>query len=142
MTTAIALATTDPEILSCFPVMLQLRPHLVESEFVDRIRRQQKEGYMLAFLADNGRVQSVAGFRIQECLYSGRFLYVDDLATDASTRSKGYGTQLFQWLVDHARKNGCEALRLDSGVQRFAAHRFYLANRMEIACHHFSLKLK
>src|SRR5437899_2174844 len=128
MTTAIALATTDPEILSCFPVMLQLRPHLVESEFVDRIRRQQKEGYMLAFLADNGRVQSVAGFRIQECLYSGRFLYVDDLATDASTRSKGYGTQLFQWLVDHARKNGCEALRLDSGVQRFAAHRFYLAN--------------
>src|SRR5689334_838853 len=142
MTNAIAIATTDAEIQSCFPVMFQLRPHLVESEFVQRIRRQQKEGYVLAFLPDNGRVKSVAGFRLQECLYSGRFLYVDDLATDESARSKGYGSHLFAWLVDHARKSDCEFLRLDSGVQRFGAHRFYLANRMEIACHHFSLKLK
>jgi GNAT superfamily N-acetyltransferase len=122
--------------------MSQLRPHLVESEFVERIRRQQKEGFVLAFVSHNGRVKSLAGFRIQECLYSGRFLYVDDLATDESARSQGYGSHLFQWLVEHARKNDCEVLRLDSGVQRFAAHRFYLANRMEISCHHFSLKLK
>jgi GNAT superfamily N-acetyltransferase len=137
-----SIAITDAQILACFPVMFQLRPHLVEADFVERIRRQQKEGYVLAFLADNGHVKSVAGFRIQESLYSGRFLYVDDLATDESARSQGYGTRLFQWLVKHARQNRCEALRLDSGVQRFAAHRFYLANRMEIACHHFSRKLK
>jgi hypothetical protein len=33
-------------------------------------------------------------------------------------------------------------LHLDSGVQRFAAHRFYLARRMDITCHHFALKLR
>jgi len=32
-------------------------------------------------------------------------------------------------------------LHLDSGVQRFSAHRFYLSKRMEISSHHFSLKL-
>ncbi|MGZ5001726.1 MAG: GNAT family N-acetyltransferase, partial [Chthoniobacterales bacterium] len=30
---------------------------------------------------------------------------------------------------------------LDSGVQRFDAHRFYLMKRMKISSHHFSLEL-
>ena len=51
------------------------------------------------------------------------------------------GGMLFDWLVSHARENRCEVLSLDSGVQRFAAHRFYLAKRMDITCHHFALKL-
>ena len=138
----ILIANTDAEIRSCFPVMLQLRPHLVESEFVPRIRRQQQEGYELVFLQNHNAVKSVAGFRLQECLYSGRFLYVDDLATDEAARSQGYGALLFDWLVDRARQSNCEVLRLDSGVQRFGAHRFYLSKRMEITCHHFALKLK
>jgi GNAT superfamily N-acetyltransferase len=138
---AIGIATTDAEILSCFPVMSQLRPHLVEAEFVARVRRQIDTGYVLVFLSDHRTVKSVAGFRISECLFSGRYLYVDDLATDAGARSQGYGSRLFDWLVDHARKNHCGVLTLDSGVQRFAAHRFYLTKRMDINCHHFSLAL-
>ncbi len=138
----IGVATTDAEILSCFPVMLQLRPHLVQAEFVARVRRQiESASYVLAFLADQGAVKSLAGFRISECLYSGRYLYVDDLATDANSRSQGYGGRLFDWLVNHARENHCDVLTLDSGVQRFGAHRFYLSKRMDITCHHFSLAL-
>jgi hypothetical protein len=44
-------------------------------------------------------------------------------------------------LVAEARAAGCGELHLDSGVQRFAAHRFYLRERMEIMAHHFRLKL-
>jgi GNAT superfamily N-acetyltransferase len=139
----IGIATSDAEILDCFPVMSQLRPHLVEAEFVTRIQRQiQSAGYVLALLQHGGVVQSVAGFRISECLYSGRYLYVDDLATNANARSKGYGGCLFDWLVEHARKNQCDVLTLDSGVQRFGAHRFYLTKRMEITCHHFSVSVR
>ncbi|MGZ5023946.1 MAG: GNAT family N-acetyltransferase, partial [Chthoniobacterales bacterium] len=32
-------------------------------------------------------------------------------------------------------------LTLDSGVQRFDAHRFYLMKRMKISSHHFVLDL-
>lgn len=138
----IALAQTDDEILRCFPVMLQLRPHLVKAEFVTRVRRQMETAqFQLAYVDDGGQVVSVAGFRITECLYYGRFLYVDDLATDEACRSKGYGGQLLDWLTQHARDNGCAALALDSGVQRFAAHRFYLSKRLDITCHHFDRKL-
>jgi GNAT superfamily N-acetyltransferase len=77
-----------------------------------------------------------------EMLYSGRTLYVDDLVTDAASRSRGQGDRLFDWLVARARARGCEEFSLDSGTQRVDAHRFYLRKRMKIACFHFSLPLK
>jgi hypothetical protein len=43
--------------------------------------------------------------------------------------------------VAEARATGCAKLELDSGVQRFDAHRFYLRKRMIISSHHFSLEL-
>lgn len=138
-----ALAISDAEIAACFPVMAQLRPHLAEADFVSRVRRQQQGGgYQLAALQVEGSVAAVAGFRLLENLAWGRILYVDDLVTDAARRSHGHGEALFDWLVAHARAAGCDEFHLDSGVQRFGAHRFYLARRMDITCHHFALKLK
>jgi GNAT superfamily N-acetyltransferase len=138
----IALATTPEEILSCFPVMGELRPHLKETEFVARIQRQQRDGYQLAFLDNKGHVMAVAGYRFSESLSWGKFMYVDDLVTTEKSRSKGYGQRLFNWLVKEAKSRDCDQLHLDSGVQRFGAHRFYLASRMDIIAHHFAMKLK
>ena len=78
---------------------------------------------------------------MSESLFAGRFCYVDDLVTDEAGRSLGYGGALFDWLVAEARSAGCQKLDLDSGVQRFAAQRFYLTKRMIISSHHFSLEL-
>ena len=140
---SIALAETDTDIARCFPVMFQLRPQLIETDFVSRIRRMQKEAYQLAFLADvSGVVRSVAGFRRMEMLHSGKTFYVDDLVTDAASRSHGYGDQLIDWLVTRARGEGFEEFSLDSGTQRVDAHRFYLRKRMKISSFHFSLPLK
>lgn len=137
----IRFAETDTEIQACFPVMSQLRPHLFESEFVSRVRRQIQNGYHLAFIEVEGRPVAVAGFRVSECLGWGKFLYVDDLVTLDDVRSQGYGRELFEWLVEQARHHHCDQLHLDSGVQRFGAHRFYLRQRMDITSHHFAIKL-
>ena len=40
-------AATDEEILAAYPVMAELRPHLIRDEFVERVRRQQASGYVL-----------------------------------------------------------------------------------------------
>ena len=137
----IALAESDSAIQRCFAVIAQLRPHLHSSEFVARVRNQEREGYRLAFLEENGVVRSVAGFRPMTTLYAGTTLYVDDLVTDAAARSQGYGDRLFVWLVKHARSLGCDTFHLDSGTQRVDAHRFYFRKRMRIACFHFELPL-
>jgi GNAT superfamily N-acetyltransferase len=137
----IILAQEDDEIRSCYPVMAELRPHLQAEEFLVKVKRQsERADYKLAFLTD-GEVKAVAGFRISEGLAWGKFLYLDDLVAKGVERSKGYGGALFDWLVEYARAEGCEELHLNSRVQRFAAHRFYLNKRVFIECHHFALKL-
>jgi GNAT superfamily N-acetyltransferase len=137
----ISLAETPEQVGRCCSVMRELRPHIEAIDFAARVLTQQKEGYQLAFLELDGVVRSVAGFRIFNLLFSGRTLYIDDLVTHDSDRSRGFGAGLFDWLVEHAKEQGCEHLTLDSGVQRFAAHRFYLKRGMDITSHHFDLKL-
>ncbi len=137
----IVIAKTPDEIRRCFPVMRELRTHFDDAEkFVERVLHQQGEGYLLAFLEAEDEVRAVAGYRFLESLFSGKFLYVDDLVTRASDRSRGFGGQLLDWLVEQARTNNCENLELDSGVQRFDAHRFYLLKRMNISSYHFRIK--
>jgi GNAT superfamily N-acetyltransferase len=139
----IAIADTPEEIRRCHPVMRELRTHITdEQEFVDRIERQQKQGYQLAFLEANGEVCAVAGYRFLESLFSGKNLYVDDLVTRERDRSRGFGAELIDWLMDQAREHGCESLELDSGVQRFDAHRFYFSKRMSISSYHFRIKIE
>ena len=133
---------TDDQLSQCFPVLRQLRPHVAEADFVPRIRRQMEAGYQLACVEADGQPVAVAGYRLLENLAWGRFLYVDDLVTDAAHRSQGHGEKLFEWLVEEAKRLGCGELHLDSGVQRFAAHRFYLRQRMDITSHHFALRLE
>jgi GNAT superfamily N-acetyltransferase len=139
----IAFAESVADIERCFPVISQLRPHLAREDFPGRVQRQHAEsGYQLVYLEDESEVKAVAGFRVAEYLAWGKTLYVDDLVTDAAARSQGYGGRLFDWLVAYARAQGCDQLHLDSGVQRFGAHRFYLQKRMHITSHHFALDLR
>jgi GNAT superfamily N-acetyltransferase len=121
--------------------MSQLRPKLIAAEFVDVVQAQQAEGYQLAFLEDDGRIVSVAGFRVQNMLSSGKTLYVDDLVTDAAVRSHGHGEAMLQWLIDLAREANCNSFSLDSGTHRQDAHAFYLRNRLRITSFHFHLPL-
>lgn len=136
------MAKTAAQIARCHEVMRELRPNFRKPrEFMERVQRQQGDGYLLAYLESEGEVRAAAGYRILESLFSGRFLYVDDLVTRVVDRSAGYGGELFDWLLSQARENGCEHLELDSGVQRFDAHRFYFAKRMKISSYHFCLSL-
>lgn len=141
MSASILLAASDHEINACYPVMAELRPHITRNDFLGRVRRQTEiANYRLVCAIEQG-VKAVAGFRISENLAWGKFLYVDDLVSKSDDRSRGYGGVLFDWLVEYARANNCDQFHLDSGVQRFRAHRFYLLKGMEIQAHHFGMKL-
>ncbi|WP_322510569.1 GNAT family N-acetyltransferase [Chloroflexus sp.] len=133
----ITLIATDAEITACYPVMRELRPHLIAAEFVDRVRRQMASGYQLAAAWVGSEVVAVAGFRLSENLAWGRFLYVDDLVTRADQRSHGYGAALLAWLKAYAAAEGCAQLHLDSGTWRKDAHRFYEREGMRLSAFHF-----
>jgi len=122
--------------------MSLLRPHVAETEFVPRVQAQQAQGYELAYAQDAGEVVAVAGFRVMEVLATGRTLYVDDLVTDETRRSRGYGKAMLDWLQAQAGERGCETFSLDSGTQRQEAHAFYFRERMRVTSFHFAKKLK
>ncbi len=110
----------------CYPVMVQLRPHLVSAdEFVLRWRRQVADGYRLMALFDDYRPLALAGFRAQENLVYGRYLYVDDLVTDEALRGGGHGEQLMTHLKQEAQTLGCGKLVLDTPLSNSLGHRFY-----------------
>jgi GNAT superfamily N-acetyltransferase len=138
----ISLAEKTATLRRCFPVMLELRPHLTETTFLHAVQRQREEaGYKLAFLEEAGVVRSLAGFRITEFLAWGRTLYVDDLVTRADSQGRNFGSRLFDWVLARARAEECAQVHLDSGVQRHGAHRFYLHKKMDITAHHFAYKI-
>lgn len=137
-------ARTDDEVRRCFPAVAALRPHLTEDGFVAQVARQRREqGYgVLCCLAEGGEVVSYAGYRFAEFLAWGRVLYIDDLVTLPEARGKGYAGLLLDELVARAREAGCDAVHLDSGHQRFDAHRLYLNKGFRITSHHFVRELK
>lgn len=138
---SISIASTDAEILACFPVMRELRTLLAESEFLTRVRKQMEAGYQIAYLEDGGAIRAVAGFRFSNALAWGHFMYVDDLVVTESLRGSGYGGILLDWLIARAREKGCDQFHLDSGIQRLDAHRFYQQHKLAISSYHFSIAL-
>jgi len=138
----IRIAETDEEIEACYPVMSELRPHIGRDAFLPQVRRQMAaSGFRLVFLTDNEEVKAVAGIRVAEWLARGKSLEIEDLVAAESNRSKGYGGRLFDWIVEHARAEGCNEVRLVSHVTRNRAHRFYLNKGMIIDAHFFSMPL-
>ena len=136
---AIRIADSDADHEKISRVLLQLRTTFSRETLIAQIKAQQQTGYQVAYVELGGDVLCVAGFVVSTKLAWGKHIYVDDLVTVEGERSKGAGRQMIAWLKAHARQVGCNQLHLDSGVQRFAAHRFYLREGFNIASHHFSI---
>jgi len=132
----------EAEIGACYDLMRQLRPHLASREaFVDRWRRQAGGGYRILALWAERSPRALAGFRVQESLIHGRFLYVDDLVTDTDDRSQGLGAQLMEALKAEGRTQGCAKLVLDTGLDNALGHRFYYRQGLLAMALRFSVPL-
>jgi len=142
MSSVVRKLTTDEEILAARGVMRQLRPQIPEEAYLETVRRMMKtDGYLQAAVFEGDTVVAVAGYRFMEMLFSGKTLYVDDLNTDETRRSRGHGRLLMDWLKREARDRQCAQLQLDSGVQREQTHRFYFREGLTINCYHFRIDL-
>ena len=114
------------EIIKAFPVMKQLRTHLDENTYLELvIDAQENDKYKMFALLDNDEIVAVIGFKPMITLSSGRFIWVCDLVTDTTIRSKGYGEKLLTYVHEWAKENNYESVALSSGLQRTDAHRFY-----------------
>jgi GNAT superfamily N-acetyltransferase len=133
----IQIAKTEQDILKCWDVIKILRPHLKEDSFMPMVFEMINEGYILAFIEEDGTAVSAIGYRYLQYLYIGKHYYIDDLSTLGSARGKGYAGMLVDYVIAEAKSKGYTAVTLDSGYTRHNAHRLYLNKGFILASHHF-----
>jgi ribosomal protein S18 acetylase RimI-like enzyme len=123
---ALRHAESESDVAACFPLMRILRPHLVSSEeFAARAARQYGAGYRILAAWRDAVPLALAGYRTEENMIRGRFLYVDDLVTDEAERRNGLGARLLDALANEAERLDCASLVLDTALDNVLAHRFY-----------------
>src|SRR5262245_34992258 len=135
----VKIAESDADLERISGVLLELRTAFNRETLIAQIRQQRAAGYQVAYVEEDGEVLCVAGFVVGTKLAWGKHIYVDDLVTAERHRSTGAGARMIAWLKARALDLGCRQLELDSGVQRFRAHRFYLREGFDISSHHFSI---
>ncbi|MFC4807812.1 GNAT family N-acetyltransferase [Paenibacillus sp. GCM10023250] len=134
--------TTESEWLEGFPVMKELRTHLCRRTYLEFLRTMTADGYRLFALYDGREIAALAGISIVTNFYFGKHVFVYDLVTKASGRSKGFGKKLLAQIHQYAKDNGCGAVALGSEMSNVDAHRFYEAKMgYEKAAYSFMLVL-
>lgn len=133
---------SDQDYAACFSVMRELRPHLTDvATFAAQVRRQAAQNYRLLAVWQDDQVKGLAGYRLQENLLYGRFLYIDDLVTTAGVRSFGFGGKLIDALREEARQQSCVYLVLDTALENAMGQRFYYRQGLLARGMHFSQRL-
>jgi ribosomal protein S18 acetylase RimI-like enzyme len=134
-------AKEKEDFLKCWEVVLELRPHLDQEQYLTLILYMIDEGYKLIYIEENGRGVSFCGYRITTMLHRGRSIYIDDLCTLPEARGQGHAKALLEYVYEEAKKEELQSIHLDSGHHRHDAHRLYLNSGFKITSHHFAMDL-
>ncbi|MFM2481037.1 GNAT family N-acetyltransferase [Celerinatantimonas sp. YJH-8] len=120
-----------------------LRQQYTFQELLEKIREQQLvHGYQLVgSYNDQNELVGIAGFIEGHSLAWGHYLLIEDLVVSDDRQGNGVGEKLLSWLRRLAYSRGCRELHVNSGLQRFFAHKLFLQEGFRISSHHFSLKL-
>ena len=99
----------DPRLLSdVLPVLVELRPHLTAESVATIYAEAHPQGLRFLAAYDGDRCLGVAGWRLVTTTHTGRKLYVDDLVTTASARSRGVGHALLTELAQRGTRPGAQ----------------------------------
>jgi ribosomal protein S18 acetylase RimI-like enzyme len=115
----------EGEFREAFATIRELHHELDEEKYMGLLAQMRPKGYRHFAIRDSGEIVGVVGTQVLTNLYYERHVYVYDLVTKASTRSKGYGQALLAHVEDVARREGCKYIVLACGREREAALRFY-----------------
>lgn len=111
---------------ACFPIISQLRPYLTDqATWVERAKVLRAGGYKILAVWEKNVVVAMAGYRLNDNMIYGRFLYIDDLVTDERMRGLGLGTRLLEELEKIGRVADCHYIVLDTAATNTDARRFY-----------------
>ena len=129
------------EIIAVFPVLSHMYPDLTLDEYKTIIPKRLNEGYRMVAVFDGEKCVCAAGFWIGVRFYCGKFMQLDNMVSLPNARSKGAGKLLVDWIKSLAKTEGCNKIILDTYVENFEAHKFFLREGFIIRGYHLNYNL-
>lgn len=92
-----------------------------------RLREMDSDKQKVYVAVENNVVIGFVHVELYQLLYQNDLANVLGLAVRKDMQKKGYGKKLMHYVECWAEKMNCDAVRLNSGIQRKEAHDFYKA---------------
>lgn len=119
----------------------QLSPGVDEARYAHLLDDMLAHGYRMAAVFEGDECLGLSGFWVSTKIYSGRYMELDNVVVGTEHRSRGVGEVLTNFLVEVARREGCEMLMLDAYLENEKAHRFYERHGFVKRGYHFLKKI-
>lgn len=133
--------TSIDDMVAIFPVLSNMYPDLSIEEYKEIIPKRKVEGYRMVGVFDGEKCVCAAGFWVGVRFYCGKFIQLDNMVSMPEARSKGAGKMLVDWIKAVGKTEGCNKIILDTYVENFEAHKFFLREDFLIRGYHLNYNL-
>lgn len=126
------------EILTIIPLLTELNNKTPEKLLKERVVEISKiPNYECVGLYIDEQLAGIAGLWYSTRHYIGKTVEPDHVIIDKSFRGKNLGKQFFNWIDNHVKSKGCEAIELNAYVNNSQSHKFYYNEGYNIYGFHF-----
>jgi GNAT superfamily N-acetyltransferase len=129
--------STYEEMLPHFHLVKLLSPTITEYHYQQNLKDMIPRAYFQVVAEENGLILGLSGYHIGTKFYCGKYLEVDNFIVEPSSRGRGIGKILHEWMESEAKLLGCRVLMLDAYLENEAAHRFYRREGYVAKGYHF-----
>lgn len=132
----------EKDLNKVVPLVRELGENQVdEALLTSRFKEMLNMNYECFGVYNQGEIIGVFGLWFMTRHYAGKSCEPDHVFIKPQFQNKGLGKQIFEFIFDYARKKGCETSELNSYVQNYKSHKFYMNHGYDIKGYHFLKKL-
>ncbi|WP_417908103.1 GNAT family N-acetyltransferase [Christiangramia aquimixticola] len=124
------------------PYLEKLHKPVPEKEILkERLLEMFDQNYECFGIYKADKLVGVFGLWFMTRHYAGRSCEVDHIFIEEELQGTGIGRKLFEFIEAYITSKGCETLELNSYVENFRSHKFYMNLGFVIRGYHFLKKL-
>lgn len=112
-----------------------------ESLLRSRMGEMFEQNYECFAIYLNEEVIGTFGLWFMTRHYAGKSCEIDHVFVKPKYQNRGFGKEIFEYIFNYSKRKGCETSELNSYVQNFKSHKFYMNLDYVIKGYHFLKKL-
>lgn len=120
------------------PLVHELMGHTVDKSLLkQRYSEMFQQNYECFGIYDSDKLIGVFGLWFMTRHYAGKSCEQDHVYILPENRNGGLGKKVFKWIFNYAISKGCETFELNSYVNNYPSHKFYMNLGYDIKGYHF-----